>query len=384
VIWENKGISRLEIAKQTRLSTATVSRLVDSLIKNDKLLEERESIPVAKGRPMKSLYFGNTERFIIGIDLGTTYIRGMLTNMNAEPIKEIEVVTESLKGPEYVLNKVVDVIQRLSDTTLINREQIIGVGMAVAGIINVKEGVVVYSPAFQWRNVHLHEYIQSRVRLPVVIDNVSRVMALGELVFGRGNEFNNFICINVGFGIGAGIIIEKKIFYGTDGMAGEFGHVPVEGDELIFCPCGKNTCLTAYSSGEAIAMRARIKMAENPSKILMSLCNDSPETITTKMVAEAALQKDKIAMEIFQHSAYTLGLSITGLINIFNPEAVFIGGGVSQNGDLFWKQIKQAVKDNVFDQLSTKCQILPVTFPDRSSLYGAVGLVINKILNMEI
>jgi N-acetylglucosamine repressor len=384
VIWENKGISRLEIAKQTKLSTATVSRLVDSLIKNDRLLEERETIPVAKGRPMKSLYFGNTERFIIGIDLGTTYIRGMLSNMNAEPIKEIEVVTESLRGPEYVLNKVVDVIERLSDTTLINREQIIGVGMAVAGIINVKEGVVVYSPAFQWRNVHLHEYIQSRIKLPVIIDNVSRVMALGELAFGRGNEFNNFICINVGFGIGAGIIIDKKIFYGTDGMAGEFGHVPVVGDELVFCPCGKNTCLTAYSSGEAIATRAKIKMAEKPSAILMSMCNNSPENLTTKMVAEAALQKDKIAMEIFQHSVYTLGLSITGLINIFNPEAVFIGGGVSQNGEIFWKQIKQAISDNVFDQLSTKCQILPVSFLDRSSLYGAVGLVINKILNMDI
>lgn len=384
MIWENKGISRLEIAKQTKLSTATVSRLVDSLIKNDRLLEERETIPVAKGRPMKSLYFGNTERFIIGIDLGTTYIRGMLTNMNAEPIKEIEVVTESLRGPEYVLNKVVDVIERLSDTTLINRDQIIGVGMAVAGIINIKEGVVIYSPAFQWRNVPVHEYIQSRVKLPVIIDNVSRVMALGELAFGRGNEFNNMICINVGYGIGAGIIIDKKVFYGTDGLAGEFGHVPVEGDKLVFCPCGKNTCLTAYSSGEAIATRARIKMAEKQSKILMSLCNNSPENLTAKMVVEAALQKDKISVEIFQHSVYTLGLAIAGLINIFNPEAVFIGGGVSQNGEIFWKQIKETVTNNLFDQISTKCQILPVSFLDRSSLYGAVGLVINKILNMDI
>jgi glucokinase-like ROK family protein len=384
VIWENKGISRLEIAKQTKLSTATVSRLVDSLIKNDRLLEERETIPVAKGRPMKSLYFGNTERFIIGIDLGTTYIRGMLTNMNAEPIKEIEVVTESLRGPEYVLNKVVDVIERLSDTTLINRDQIIGVGMAVAGIINIKEGVVIYSPAFQWRNVPVHEYIQSRVKLPVIIDNVSRVMALGELAFGRGNEFNNMICINVGYGIGAGIIIDKKVFYGTDGLAGEFGHVPVEGDQLVYCPCGKNTCLTAYSSGEAIATRARIKMAEKQSKILMSLCNNSPENLTAKMVVEAALQKDKISVEIFKHSVYTLGLAIAGLINIFNPEAVFIGGGVSQNGEIFWKQIKETVTNNLFDQISTKCQILPVSFLDRSSLYGAVGLVINKILNMDI
>jgi glucokinase len=125
-------------------------------------------------------------------------------------------------------------------------------------------------------------------------------------------------------------------------------------------------------------------MAEKQSKILMSLCNNSPENLTAKMVVEAALQKDKISMEIFQHSVYTLGLAIAGLINIFNPEAVFIGGGVSQNGEIFWKQIKETVTNNLFDQISTKCQILPVSFLDRSSLYGAVGLVINKILNMDI
>ena len=191
-IWENKGISRLEIAQKTKLSTATVSRLVNSLIYKDKLLEERQSTPISRGRPMKSLYFGNTERFIIGIDLGTTFIRGILTNMNAEPIKETEVVTESDKEPEYVLNKVVDVIERLSNTNLIKPNQIIGVGIAVAGIINLKEGIVDYSPAFHWRNVEFQKFIQSRVKLPIYFDNVSRVMALGELTFGKGKQIQQY------------------------------------------------------------------------------------------------------------------------------------------------------------------------------------------------
>jgi glucokinase-like ROK family protein len=264
------------------------------------------------------------------------------------------------------------------------QDQIIGVGMAVAGIINLKKGVVVYSPAFQWRNVELHEFIQSRIKLPLFSDNVSRVMALGELAFGRGNEFDNMICINVGYGIGAGIIINKKIFYGTDGIAGEFGHVPVDGDKLILCPCGKNTCLTAYSSGDAIAQRARLKMKEQHSKILMNLCKKIPENLTAKMVVEAARQKDEIAQSVFQQSIYTLGLAIAGLINIFNPQAVFIGGGVAQNGDIFWEPLKKTIQNNVFDQLSTKYEILPVSFHDRAALYGAIGLVINEILNMDI
>ncbi len=383
-VWENKGISRQEIAKLTKLSTATVSRLVDSLINKDRLLEERESIPISRGRPMKSLYFGSSERYIIGIDLGTTYIRGMLTNMCAEPIKEIEVVTESLKEPEYVLNKVIDVIERLSDTNLIKKGQIIGIGMAVAGIVNLKDGVVVYSPAFNWHDIKLHNYIQNRIKLPLFFDNVSRVMALGELAFGKGSEFKNIICVNVGFGIGAGIIINKKVFYGTDGIAGEFGHIPIDGDRLILCPCGKDTCLTAYSSGDAIAQRAILMMEQKPSQILMNLCKNKPKEISAKMVVEAAQLKDKLSASVLQKSIHTLGFSIAGLINIFNPEAVFVGGGVAQNGPIFWDPLRKTIEENVFEPLLTNYQLLPVTFGDRASLYGAVGLVINEVLNIDI
>lgn len=383
-IWENKGISRLEIARHTNLSTATVSRLVDILINKDKLIEERESIPVAKGRPMKALYVGNNKRFIIGVDLGTTYIRGMLTNMSAEPVKEIEVVTESHREPEYVMDKVIDVIRRLSETTLVQKDQILGVGIAVAGIIDLREGTVVYSPAFNWRHVELYKYMKSRVNLPIFFDNVSRVMALGELTFGKGSEFDNMICINIGYGIGAGIIINRKIFLGNDGIAGEFGHVPVQGDNLIRCPCGKSTCLTAHSSGDAITQRVKMLMQEKPSEILMSLCQNDSEKLTTKLIAEAVRLNDQTAITVFQKSLHILGSSIAGLINIFNPQAIFIGGGVAQNGDVFWDPLIETIRDNVIEPLTNKYQVFPVSYRDRASLYGAISLVINEVLNIDI
>ncbi len=383
-VWENKGISRLEIARHTNLSTATISRMVDALINEDKLLVEKGNITNSKGRPMKSLYFSNTGRYIIGIDLGTTFIRGMLTNINAEPIKEIEVVSESWKEPEYVLNKVVDVIERLSDTVMVDRSEIIGVGIAVAGIVNLNTGIVEYSPAFNWRDVDIRGFMKSRVKLPVFYDNVSRAMALGELAFGDGNKYNNLVCVNVGFGIGAGIIINKKLYYGTDGMAGEFGHVPIVGDELITCPCGKKTCLTSYSSGDAIAQRTKILLQKKKSDLLLKLCHNNLEELTAKMVIQACEEKDKVASEIFLRSVKTLGASIAGLINIFNPEAVFIGGGVALSGEVFWEPLKKTIQEFVFDQRSTKCHLLPVTFKHRSAIYGAIGLIINEILKRNI
>ena len=125
-------------------------------------------------------------------------------------------------------------------------------------------------------------------------------------------------------------------------------------------------------------------MKENPSKILMSLCQNIPENITAKMVVEAARLNDQTANEIFRQSIYYLGLSIAGLINTFNPEVVFIGGGIAQNGSIFWEPLTQIIQENVFDRISTKYQLLPMTFLDSAALYGAIGLVIKEILNMDL
>ncbi|MFA6126900.1 MAG: ROK family transcriptional regulator [Bacteroidales bacterium] len=379
-VWKESDISRLEISRRTGLSTATVSRLVDSLIQEE-LLAERQPIATAKGRPIKPVYFNGRSHYLIGIDLGTTYIRGVLTNLSFETIKEIEVVTESHKEPEYVLNKVVQVILNLANTKLVDSDHIIGVGMAVAGIINLSTGIVEYSPAFNWRNIELRHFMQANVPFPVYFDNVSRAMALGELTFGTGPRFDDLICINVGYGIGAGIVIGRKLFYGTDGMAGEFGHIPVKGDEEVYCTCGKKNCLTAYASGDAIAQRARIALEHDGDSILHRIPSQELEA---RHVAEAATNGDPLAINVFSEAMGYLGRAIAGLLNIFNPQAIILGGGVSLNGPIFWNTLKPVIEENVFDHRSTKYNILPASHPGHSAMYGALAMVLQEILNLSL
>ncbi|MCX6224507.1 MAG: ROK family transcriptional regulator [Bacteroidia bacterium] len=379
-VWKENDISRLEISRRTGLSTATVSRLVDSLIQ-DELLAEHQPIATLKGRPMIPVYFNGKNNYLIGIDLGTTCIRGVLTNLSFETIKEIEVVTESHKEPEYVLNKVVQVILNLANTNLVDSGRIIGVGMAVAGIINLNTGIVEYSPAFNWRNIELRNFMESHVPFPVYFDNVSRAMALGEISFGTGPKFDDLICINVGYGIGAGIVIGRKLFYGTDGMAGEFGHLPVRGDEKVDCTCGKKNCLTAYASGDAIARRARIGLQTDHSSILNQV---PPEELEAKHVAEAAMEGDPLAINVFTEAMGYLGRAIAGLLNIFNPQAIVLGGGVSMSGPIFWDTLKPVIEDNVFDHRSTKYHILPASHPGQSAIYGALAMVLQEILNLNL
>ncbi len=383
-IRENEEFSRLEIARLTGLSTATVTRVVDSLIHDDNLVEERGNKTLPKGRPRKPLYFKGYDKFIIGIDLGTTYIRGVLSDFNTESIKEVEVITEAHKGYRHVLSRVVEVVESLQNTNLADSSRIKGVGIAVAGMINTSTGIVEYSPAFNWYNVDLKEILEESITLPIFYDNVSRVMALGELQFGEGRNYDDFITINAGYGIGAGIILGKSIFYGTDGMAGEFGHMPVCGDNLIKCTCGKYNCLTAYSSGDAIARRAVMKLKEGKTSLLTSMSGGEMGLITAEMVAKACDQGDELALDIFIASIEYLGSAIAGLVNIINPQAIFVGGGLSMGGPVFWDNLTRVINENMLDQRSTKCVIQPVTFPGKSTIYGAIGLVLREVLNFKM
>lgn len=383
-IRENNEISRLEIARLTGLSTATVTRVVDSLIKDDDLVEERGVKALPKGRPRKPLCFKGHDKYVIGIDLGTTYIRGVLSDFNTESIKEVEVITEAHKGYVHVLSRVVEVVRSLQDTKLIDSSKIFGVGLAVAGLINASTDMVEYSPAFHWNDVRFKDDLQGKISLPLFYDNVSRVMALGELQYGEGRNYNNFIVINAGYGIGAGIILDKKLFYGTDGMGGEFGHTPMFGDKLITCSCGNANCLSAYSSGDAIAKRAVLKLAAGEESILTSLSGGEMSLITAKMIAEACEQGDVLTLEVFHESISYLGSAIAGMVNVFNPEAIFVGGGLSLNGPVFWDKLIQVIDENTITRRSTKCVIKPTTHHGKAAIYGAVGLVLKEVLNFRM
>jgi len=379
-VWEEGEISRLEISRLTGLSTATVSRLVDSLIQEE-LVTERQPAATTKGRPIKPVVFNQSAYYLIGIDLGTTYIRGVLSNLACEAVKEVEVVTESGKEPEYVLNKVVRVIQGLAQTQLVDPARILGVGLAVPGIINLSTGIVEYSPAFNWRNIELRNFMEKHIPYPVFFDNVSRAMALGEMTFGTGPRFDDIICVNVGYGIGAGIVIGRKLFYGTDGMAGEFGHVPVRGDEKVSCTCGKKNCLTAYASGDAIAQRARMALSLYPDSLLHQI---PPEELEAKHVAEAADKGDPAASKVLSEAIGYLGRAIAGLVNIFNPQAIILGGGVSLSGPIFWDALRNVIDENIFDHRSTQSHILPSSHPGHSAIYGALALVLQEILSLSL
>ena len=382
LIRNSDRISRADIAKMTKLSAPTVSRIVESLM-DAGLVDETGTGDSKGGRRPTLLKFSADNNFIIGIDLGTTNIYGVLSNLDAKIIAEQSRPTRVQEGFQSVMQRTSEVIEELKGQLRGKAGRIFGVGMAVAGLINRDRNIVEFSPDFHWHNVDVVGELSRWHNMPIVFDNVTRVMAIGEYCYGIGKQFKNFVCVNVGYGIGAGIIMNGEPMYGPKGMAGEFGHITLERDSGVQCECGNFGCLEALASGNALAKAARSKLQAGAKSSIEDMCGNDLGNITAKMVADAAKQGDAVAWDVFNRSAEFLGIGIAGLINLLSPEAIVIGGGVAQSGDILFDMVRKTVNSRALNKISREVAILPATFGMRAAVMGAVSLILEKVLSLE-
>ncbi|UCD36766.1 MAG: ROK family protein, partial [Fidelibacterota bacterium] len=335
------------------------------------------------GRRPTILKFNGANSFVIGIDLGTTNIYGILADLNAEIIAERRIPTEIDRGSKDILNRTAEIINDLCQRPEVEGKRIFGVGMAVAGLINRRKNIVEFSPDFHWRDVDIKGTIGTGCELPILFDNVTRMMAMGELLYGIGTKYRDFIFINVGYGIGAGVVINREPLYGSFGMAGEFGHITLDKASKIQCDCGNYGCLEALASGHGIAIAARKALKDGADSILKEQCNGDLSKITAKMVADAAKSGESFSRNIFNEAAEYLGIGVATLVNLFSPHAIIIGGGVAQAGDILFDTVRKTVSARSIKNISREVDILPATFGMKAAAMGAVSVVLDNVLHLN-
>lgn len=383
LIYNSKTISRAEVTKVSGISAPTVSRIVDGFI-DERLVEEVGIGQSTGGRRPKLLRIAASDNYIIGIDLGTTNIYGVLADLNASIIHEEKRPTRLEEGFYSIMEQTSEIIEKLSRETDERKKRLCGIGMAVAGLINKNRNIVEFSPNFHWHDVDIVGNLNKKFSVPIYFDNVTRVMALGELCYGVGKQYKNFVFINIGYGIGAGIILDGQPLLGSVGMAGEFGHITVEKDSQTQCDCGNFGCLEALASGQGIARAARDELKKGTQSVLVEMCGGDLNKVTAEMVANAAKKGDALAWNVFSRAAEYIGLGISALINLFNPEAVVLGGGVIQAGEILFDNIRKTINARALNRSSRGVPLLPATFGLKAAAMGAVSLVMNKLLNLEL
>lgn len=383
LIRRERSISRADIAKATRLSSPTVTRIVESLINNEKLVVDLGVGSSEGGRPPNLISFASQARFIIGVDIGRTNISAALADLDAKIVREVEEPTNADEGYARVIEHVAGIIEHLIAASGVDRKAIMGVGLAVGGLMNKNHSTIDFSPDFHWRNVDPAKNISELVGLPVMIDNVTRVAAIGELHYGIGEKYRNFICVNIGYGIGAGIILDGMPFYGSHGVSGEFGHIMVSKDNDSLCHCGNRGCLEAIASGYGIAetMKKRLGSGASFSSFRKK---DSIAGVTAEVVVEAAKNGDQLCREVIGEAMDYLATGIVNLITLFDPEAVILCGRVALAGEIITGPIREAVESRSINVNRSSIHIGLATFGARAALMGAIALILNEVLNLTL
>ena len=382
LIREQGSISRSEVAKQIGLSLPTVSRLVDSLVQKERLVVDLGTRSSDRGRPPNMVCFAGDQNYVIGLSIGRVHIAGVLTNLNAEVIAEDRIPTDASQGFQSVVQCSANLVRNLIERARIREENMLGVGIAIGGLIDARRNRIVYSSTFGWEDVNLSEGLNELIHKPVKLDHDARVMALGEMEFGEIGAIHDFVCVQLGFGIGSSFIVDRKPYYGKNGMAGELGHITVVKDSTRECSCGKKGCLEAYASGKAIAEKAQEEFSQ--SSFLNELCENDINNVSAETVALAAKQGDELCRRILLEAAEYIGIGLADVVNLYNPEAIILGGSLVQAGDFWIERIRQVVVERALYHIAKNVLIIPSKLGNRGRILGAVALILNEILNLNI
>ncbi|MEP7321833.1 MAG: ROK family transcriptional regulator [Saprospiraceae bacterium] len=380
LIRNEKEITRAEILQKTRLSAPTITRIIESLVQLN-LVQTSGTGSSDGGRPPQIIRFNASENYVIGIDIGATFIRAALSNLAGEFIFEIHVHTNFKEGFNEVMHQVGDLIQKLNERALNKEFRLWGIGIAVSGMVNKNSGIVEYSPIFNWRNANIQEALSKYTTLNIALGNVVNLIAIGEMLYGVGKQYKNFICLNVGYGIGAGIISEGKLFSGADGIAGEIGHIVIERNSKRKGMEGIAGTLEALASGYGIADIAKKEAQNDDHSILHKM--DS-QKIDAKSVFDAARSGDTLANELVNLIAGYLSVGIDTLIKLFNTECIVISGGVIKNNELLLEKIRNELKPYSMSAISRSVAIVSSSFGENAALMGSFSLILEKILQLEI
>jgi glucokinase len=320
-------------------------------------------------------------RFVLGIDIGgTNLVVGSVAEDGSALVALGSEPTHAEAGQSDVLDRLITLAKKTIEQT--RREvpgaEIIGIGVGAPGPLDTKSGIVLLTPNLGWVNLPLRRIIHERLSLPAALDNDANCAVLGEWWMGAARGTKIAIGITIGTGIGGGLIIDGKLFHGASDCAGEIGHTSID-TEGRHCKCGNYGCLEAYASGPNIALRACEEIQAGAVSRLASYVGGDLRKITAQTVYQAAHDGDDLALEVVNDTAKFLGAAIANLVNVFNPEAVVICGGVTLAGDHLFVPLRREVARRAFKPAVSVCRIVPCELTGTAGVYGAAKVFLDTM-----
>jgi glucokinase len=310
---------------------------------------------------------------ILGVDLGGTKILTAVVDPKGEIVSRDHSVTPSAKGPESVVQAILDSAERTLQQAGIRPSDLRTIGVGAPGLSDPQTGVLFTSPNLPgWDNVPLGDIVQEKFGQKVFLINDGNAAAVGEFYFGAGRASRNFIYVTLSTGIGGGIMIDGRIYTGANGTAGEIGHMTID-PQGPPCNCGNIGCWEQLGSGTALAREARSEILAGAPTSILNRAGGDPEKVNAEIIHRAAEEGDSLAMELIARTGMYVGIGLANLINIFNPERIVIGGGLSNIGDMLLEPAYREAERRAFQQSFQAVRFLRAELGRNSGVLGAAA-----------
>ncbi|PWU69647.1 ROK family protein [Gracilibacillus dipsosauri] len=364
-IKEKAPISRASIAQITGLNKGTVSSLVGELI-DEKLINESGTGESSGGRRPVMLLLNETAGFTIAVDLGVKSMLGVLTDLRGHIVAEKRVKFSDNKYEE-VLPLLYELIDHLNNAAPPSEYGVVGIGVGVPGVVT-NEGEILLAPNLGWKKVPLQQLLHNKYQIPITVENEANAGAYGEKVYGIGQKSQEIVYTSISIGIGVGLILDGKLYKGLRGFSGELGHMTIKMDEDP-CRCGNKGCWELYASEQALLDQAEALGYKN---------------VTLDQLMEAAHNGEEKALQLFEDLGDYLGVGITNIIHIFNPEQVVIGNTVSIAERYILPAIEKRIERNAIGFNKNDVQINVAKLKKHSTVLGMVAFIVEEFFHTNV
>lgn len=322
------------------------------------------------------------ENLIVGIDVGGTKVAGGLMTPKGELIATTVLPTHADGGVKRSFLQVRRVIERMIRRAG-GKKNVQGIGICSPGALDSETGKIINAPNMPgWETLRLAADLERIFGLPTRVENDANAAGLAEVLFGAGRGYEQVFYVTVSTGIGTGIIIDRKVYHGHKGVAGEGGHVSIDYRSPYRCGCGTLGCIEALASGPAMVRRALVELEQKHTapSALRSLA--AKGSLSPEVIGEAARRGDEIAQKVLDETGFYLGVWLGSMISLLDPSAIVIGGGVMRIGKpLFSKISSTIVHYTINPRIASKIPILPAKLQQNVGIYGAAGLFLNRSPN---
>lgn len=319
-------------------------------------------------------------KFIVGVDLGGTNMRAAVVTQDKRVVSRDSGPTHAERGPEGVMQAieagVVDAVKKAG----LDRKELLAIGIGAPGPMNWQTGVVYDPPNLPgWKNVPLADEMQKRLGVPCYVENDANVACYGEFWLGAGQGAENMCLLTLGTGLGGGIVTHGKLLRGIDGTAAEIGHMKVERDGRL-CGCGANGCIEQYASVTGMRKTAWMGIEAGEDTTLRAMCENDFDKLTGKMISDADDQGDAFATWVMAETAIWLGIGISSLINLLNPERIVLYGGMVAAGDKLFVPVRETARRLSFEVPARRAEIVPAALGEDSGVIGAAGCALERVM----